>query len=259
MANARTLKTQGIVLKKTKLKEKDLILTLVAEDGSQVRCVAHGAQKPGSTFAARLELLSVADLLLHEGRNLYTVSEARTVESNEACRADIEHLSHGAVMAELISKTTLEGQEMPVIFKLTRAALASLGRARAELLPFVTAAFLIKAVAYLGYRPSFGECVICGQPADASGGGAFSIAAGGWVCADCAEFGEEAPDDAVDPATASWVKALLGLTFAQVEELDPGDPAAAQALATRLMGFCDRWIQEHLAVRLKTLGYLAQL
>ena len=55
MASA-TYTARAIVLRKTKLGESDLIVTLLAQDGSQARAVAKGARKPSSPFAARLEL-----------------------------------------------------------------------------------------------------------------------------------------------------------------------------------------------------------
>lgn len=171
-------KTKAIVLKKTKLKEKDLILTLLGENGEQIRAVAKGAQKPGSTFSARLEVFSVVDLMLYKGRNLDTVTDVRTIATNEACRTDVVRLSYGAIMAELVEKTALEGQEMPVTYPLTATALESLGRADEAVLPFVTAAFLIKLIAYLGYRPSFDECTMCGRPRDEASGDVAGDGAG---------------------------------------------------------------------------------
>ena len=79
-----TYTARVIVVRKTKLGESDLILTLLAEDGSQLRAVAKGARKPKSSFASRLELFSVADVLCAKGRSLDVVSEARLVEGNAA-------------------------------------------------------------------------------------------------------------------------------------------------------------------------------
>ena len=50
-----TYDARAIVLRKTKLGESDLIVTLLAQDGSQARAVAKGARKPARPFAARLE------------------------------------------------------------------------------------------------------------------------------------------------------------------------------------------------------------
>ena len=145
-----TYDARGIVLRKTKLGESDLILTLLAEDGSQMRAVAKGARKPASSFAARLELYSVVDLLVARGRSLDIVKEARLVESNERLRRDIEHAAGAAPMAELLDRVTQMGLENPRLFALTRTALSSLGRVDPAQVPAVCAAHLLKTLAFAG-------------------------------------------------------------------------------------------------------------
>ena len=44
MPGRHTYRTNAIVLDRTKLGEQDLILTLLASDGSEVRAVAKGAR-----------------------------------------------------------------------------------------------------------------------------------------------------------------------------------------------------------------------
>ena len=60
-----TYKRKCIVLKQTKLKEKDAIITLFASDGSQVRAVAKGLRRPGSRYGAYLEPFSLIDVQLY--------------------------------------------------------------------------------------------------------------------------------------------------------------------------------------------------
>lgn len=251
-------KTNAIVLKKTKLGETDLILTLLAEDGSQIRAVAKGARKPGSTFSARLEPFSAAALMLHKGKNLDTITDVKSIASNDRCRRDLEHLSHGAVMGEFVEKTAFEGQENPVLFPLTIAALEALGEAELHQLPFVVAAFLLKAIAYLGFKPSFDDCTLCGEQR-VGDDGVFSIGAGGWVCHSCSAFGELEPDDLVDPALAAWVKALLGMRFVELGDAFGAPSAELDALGAELLGICDRWIGVHLGLHLKSLRFLARI
>ena len=76
MAGSRTYRTKALVLDKTKLKETDLILTMLDERGRQVRAVAKGARKPGGRLAARCELFCTVDMLLAHGRSLDVVSQA---------------------------------------------------------------------------------------------------------------------------------------------------------------------------------------
>ena len=79
MTGQGAYRIEALVLRKTKLKESDLIVTLLAEDGSLVRAVAHGARKPQSPFASRLEPCAVVDVLLARGRSLDVAKEARFV------------------------------------------------------------------------------------------------------------------------------------------------------------------------------------
>ena len=81
MAGSRTYRTKVLVLDKTKLKETDLILTMLDERGRQVRAVAKGARKPGGRLAARCEMFCTVDLMLAHGRSLDVVSQAELMEA----------------------------------------------------------------------------------------------------------------------------------------------------------------------------------
>lgn len=246
-----TYGARAIVLRKTKLGESDLIVTMLAEDGSQMRAVAKGARKPASSFAARLELYSVADALVARGRSLDIVKEARLVESNERLRRDIEHAAGAAPMAELLDRVTQAGLENPRLFALTRAALASLGRVEPAQVPAVCAAHLLKTLAFAGLRPSLDVCVGCGRDVPPGPEGAFaplSYQEGGVVCAACRPNVEAV---LVPASTVAWCRVLLGSTFAEIEALEV-DPSASFAV----LRFCQQWVHEHVGSNLKSLNFL---
>ena len=75
----RTTRLRATVLGRTKLAEQDLILTLLAEDGSQVRAVAKGARKPGGRLASRSELFCETDFLLAHGASTLIASPSDLV------------------------------------------------------------------------------------------------------------------------------------------------------------------------------------
>ena len=106
-------RTQALVLRKTKLGETDTIVTLLADDGRQIRAVAKGLRKPGGRFGARLEPYAVVDLLLHAGRSLDVVTEAVTVSSHAALREDYDRAAAAAVISDMLDKISVEGQPMP--------------------------------------------------------------------------------------------------------------------------------------------------
>lgn len=247
----QTYSARGIVLRKTKLGEADLVVTMLAEDGSQLRAVAKGARKPTSSFAARLELYSEVDLLLARGRTLDIVKEARLVASNERVRCDMEHAAGAAPMAELLDRVTQMGLETPRLFALTKAALASLGRVEAPQVPAVCAAHLLKTLGFAGLRPSLAACVVCGRAVEVGPPGAaafLSYREGGVVCTTC-RAGVDAV--ALPSEVIGWCQALMGATFSQIEAMDV-DPSASFA-ALRLS---QAWIREHVGSNMKSLNFL---
>ena len=161
-------------------------------------------------------------------------------------------------MGEFIEKTSFEGQENPVLFPLTIAALDALGEAQPHQLPLVVSAFLLKAIAYLGFKPSFDECTLCGEQRIGDEG-VFSISTGGWVCPACETFGDLGPEDLVDPALAAWVRALLGMRFVELGSTFPEASAELAMLGESLLEVCDRWIDVHLGLHLKSLRFLARI
>jgi DNA repair protein RecO (recombination protein O) len=161
-----------LVLRKTRLSETDLIITGFSEAGQQVRAVAKGARRPGSRLGAHLELYSVTRLLLHEGRNLGTITEASRVDSNEACRGDVLHSAGAAVIVELLDKVSMDGDREPRLFPLACEALRCVGAVPDEGIALIAAATVLKVAAQLGFRPSLRACVLCGGDPD---GGALDV------------------------------------------------------------------------------------
>ncbi len=250
MAQA-TYAARIIVLRKTKLGEADLILTMLAEDGSQIRAVAKGARKPAGSFAARLELYSVADALFARGRTLDIVKEARLVESNERLRRDMEHAAAAAPMAELLDRETQMGLENPQLFLLTQAAFSCLGNAQVDKAPLICAAHLLKALAFAGLRPNLDTCVTCGSPVSLERPDGFvhlSYHEGGVICPACSAHTETT---LVPVSTIATIKVLLSSTFSELAVSDRDVSSAFAALR-----FCQQWIREHVGANLKSFNFL---
>ena len=245
---ARSYRQRCLVLKKTKLGETDAILTMLADDGHQVRAVAKGLRKPGNRIGARLEPFSKVDLLLHRGRSLDVVGETRTVRTHAACREQLEKTAACAAVAEFLEKVTRDGAVAgPRVFALTSAAFDAIGAGAAEEGGLLAAAHLVKAVSMLGFRPALRECALCGAPLDEPA--RFDVAAGGTLCADCAA---QLGGSGVDLVLVRWVDALLGSTFSQVAGM-------ADAPVRPLLDFCESWVREHLSLNLRSLGFLKSL
>lgn len=253
-----TYTVRAIVLRKTRLGESDLIFSLLAEDGSRKRVVAKGARKPTSSFASRLELYCVVELLCAKGRSLDIVKEARLVDGHGGLRSSMEHAAGAACMCELLERITEDGLAESRLFEMSCVALGSLERAEARLVPFLTAAHLVKALSLVGLRPSLRSCVCCGNEVDIGRGGEcanasvmLSVADGGLVCGSCASGGRGVP---FRTTTVLWLNAAITSTFAALADMTPDEGSCRDMLL-----FCKQWAGEHASCRLKSLEFLLSL
>ena len=261
------LSTTILVLKKTKLGETDLIITGFSEEGVHVRAVAKGARKPGSRLGTRLELFSVARVLIHEGRNLGIIREAETVAGNEGCRSDVIHSAGAAVIVELLDRVSADGDREERLFLLAREALRCLGEVPEEGVVLIAAAAAMKIASQLGFKPSLKHCVCCGGEVQIEANGEaieadrqsrqqtmpFSFDQGGVICPDCLpEFVEEG-HTTINAQVLEWVDVLITGRFI---DITPFANAEHRALGELILGFAGEWISYHLVRRLKSLDFL---
>lgn len=249
MAGGRTYRTLAIVLDKTKLRETDLIFTLLAENGRQLRAVGKGARKPGSRLAARCELGCKVDLLLAHGRSLDVVAEATLVEATLGAAPSYELLSAASALADVAKACCFEDAEDPFVYQITLRAEQVLGGSCGVLdgahLDLIVAAYVFKLLSHLGYRPDWSACVACGDPAVTY----FSATAGGLLCASCARSVPGAEE--LDAVTVGWLQSLISLRFDELAAAPCDAPTAALLLA-----FAHIWAATHLDCRLRALEFL---
>ena len=163
MAGARTYHARALVLDRTKLGETDLILTLLAQDGRQLRCVAKGARKPGGRLAARVELFCECDFLVARGRSLDVVSEAGLVDAHARLRGDLARVSAASAVCEVARLTCYEDAPDPFLHAICARALRACEEATDQAhLDLAAAAYALKVCAHAGWRPVLAACCACG-------------------------------------------------------------------------------------------------
>ena len=244
---APTYSARVLVLRKTKLKETDLILTMLAADGSQIRAVAKGARKPNSSFASRLELFCIADVLLARGKSLDIVKEVRLVEGFTAVRTSIEKAACASPAVELLEKVSDQGLEYPKLFDMSQAALRALESADIAHSPAICAGHLFKAFAFTGFTPAFSRCCLCAESVPGVGEAHFSLENGGVQCSSCAT------SDALrlPAAHLAWADALLHSTFSDIAAM----PCDQEGVFGSLH-IAQSWARYHIGSRVKSLEFL---
>lgn len=253
----QTFRAQGIVLRRTKLGETDLIVTLLTDGAAQVRAVARGARKPGAKLAGVLGLGNEVDVLLRRGRgSLAIVCEGRLVESRGELACELERAAMMEVVLEVADALTAEGEHGPALLPLAATALEALGPARLGLVPLVGAAFVLKAVSMQGYRPQLDACMACGEPVTLpdKGWAWVAPAEGGLVCEACAGMagGARWPAQVV-----AWVRGLIRMRFSDILALPeaPGE----EVLGRDVLEFCRAWLAHYPGVRPRSLDFALQV
>lgn len=245
-----TYTLRALILRRTKLGESDLILTMLAEDGSQARAVAKGARKPKSSFAARTEPFCVVDLLCARGRNLDIVKEARLVAPHDSLRRGIEASAASLPTLELLGRLSQTSLANPRLFQATVRGLDAMDGADDPHRVALTAAHLLKTLSFAGLRPSLEVCVGCGEPVALEDGARvpFSAIEGGVACPACRPSLETQP---VDAATLCWGQYFLTSTFDAIAE-GPTDLTASFAVLHLVQSL----VRAHVGAPLKSLEFL---
>ncbi len=250
--SAPSFKARGIVLRKTVLGEADLIITLITDKGVPLRAVAKSGRRPSARFAGRLELFNEVDLLCAPGKSLAIIQDARKEKALLSGQSEPERFSCASVVGEVLQRASHDDLEAPILFAAGRAALEQTARSPRDRLLGITAASILKTLAYIGLRPELNACVVCGAPIplDESYEGTLGLSApdGGAVCERCKR---EVPTRPASVHVANYARFFLMTPFAKIAEAQGDNEASFQVLE-----FCQELVREHLGSPLRSLEFL---
>lgn len=232
---------EGVVLRTQKLGEADRIITLLTRRHGRVRAVAKGVRRTRSKFGASVEPFSHVDLQLYEGRSLDIIQQADSLRSyGDALVTDYGRYTAGTAILETAERLTAEeGEPALRLFLLVIGALRTLTERDPSL---VLDAFLLRAMTVAGYAPALTDCARCGA---AGPHRAFSVPAGGTVCADCRP-----------PGAASPSPAALTLMVDLVQGEWPAAEASATTTRREASGLVAAHLQWHLERGLRSLPFV---
>ncbi len=244
-------KDEAIILHAHDLGEADRIVSMITAGRGLRRAVAKGVKRTSSRFGARLEPFTHLRVVLHEGRNLDTVTQAEIVRSHAAVREDFEKFLFGEAMLELIEKSLQENQTIPRLFEILEVTLGILeGEVREPAL--LLSAFLLKTCALVGYRPRLEDCILCGREMGAErcfldpGGG-------GVVCSACK--GQVPTGMPLNPEALRLMRSLLGEKMAGAARREEENRLVNEVIRASFL-FAESVLERRLKSRSVVLGHL---
>jgi len=241
------LKTDGVVLSRTFVGEKDAIIKILTTEAGLVTASVKGIKNMKSKLGAGCAVFSYSDLLLRPGKSMYTVTQSVQKEGFYGLSSNIERLSFASYFAELISAFSPSEEDAKALLPLLLNALYLLSNTNKSM-ALVKCVFELKLLGNLGFLPELFACTACGDVEKLS---FFSASAGGTVCRACG---------AVYDATIVSEDTLLAMRY--VQEAD-NKKAFSFALSDEgLLEFsrATETMIEHVLMRLpKSLSYLKQI
>ena len=179
----RSIRTEGIVLRRRDYGESDRILVLFTRKLGRVSVIAKGSRKPTSRISGHLELFMRSSFLISRGRNLHILTQAEILESYEELRKDLIGVGLGSYVIELIDAVTYDEGSNLKLYDLLVTTLELLASGAD---PEITIRYYeLHALDLVGFRPELFQCVECGKKIIEQDQ-FLSGELGGVVCPDCA-------------------------------------------------------------------------
>lgn len=112
----RSYKTLALIIKRTNFSEADRILTIFTKDYGKIKVLAKGVRKITSKRGGNVELLNLAEITLHEGKNFDLLTEAQVISSFPDLRTNLIKIGLCYHLCEIVDGLCPERQENRKIF-----------------------------------------------------------------------------------------------------------------------------------------------
>ncbi len=248
MAN---LVLKGLVLRAADYQESSRILTVLTDSRGKITVSAKGALRRSSRIAAACQPFAYAEMTLSESRDRYYLNEASTISLFPGVTADVNAYALGAYFLELLDAACPEGEEAAsgeLALGLNALWLLSEGKKSAAL---VKAAFEIRLMSQLGYRPETEGCPVCGREDPESP--MLDLRGGSVYCRDCAAGNALLPVP-LPHASLEALRYVLSAPDNRVFSFSLGEEAER-----KLGSAAERYVQEQLERRFFTLDYYKKI
>lgn len=180
----RSFSVEAVVLRHSDWGEADRLLWLFTRQMGKVRAVAKGVRKLRSRKAGHLEPFTQVNLLLAQGREIWLVTQAETINAFPALRQDLKLWEYGCYVVELLDRFTYEEGENRAQYRLLVDTLTRLcSSPDAEM---VLRYYEVRLLDLVGFRPQLFNCVQCGREIQAEDQ-YFSAELGGVLCPQCGQ------------------------------------------------------------------------
>lgn len=175
-----------LILKEVKYKENDKILHALSKSKGKIQLLSKGCKKNNSHLINVSQLFAYSKCVLFKSKDMYIIDQAELIDNFYNIRNNMDAFLNGNYILELINFVAQENDVDYKIFNMTVELLRCLSQFNKDF-GKLTAAYELKLVSMLGYKPDFTHCLSCGS--NLKSNSRFSIEEGGFYCKDCEKYG----------------------------------------------------------------------
>ena len=248
-----TRKARAILLRRIEYGDHDVVLTFLTAEEGKVSAFAKNAKKSIKRFSGVLELFTLLEVVIRQGRGLPYLDEASIESPFESIRTDYLRMAYAGYWSEITVQWLEEGVPQKRLFTLFKTALDALHDARRS--PgTVSVLFQLLFLDIAGFAPTLWVCSGCGKGMEKLPRRkvSFDLERGGLVCETCRK--ECTQRVALAAGTVMKLRWIMeqGLSKAFRVKFSP----AAEAEALTLL---EHFLPRHLGREPRSLGFLGEI
>ncbi len=175
-----------LVLKEIKYKENDKILHALSKTRGKIQLLSKGCKKNNSHLINASQLFAYSKCSMVKSKDMYIITSAELIDSFYNLKNNIDAFFYGNYILELINYVAQENECDYRIFDMTVAVLSWFSVTTKDF-EKLTAAYELKLISMLGYKPNLKRCLSCGK--EIKSDSEFSIKEGGLFCHKCVNYG----------------------------------------------------------------------
>lgn len=180
------IEEEVLILKEISYKENDKILHALSKKNGKIQLLSRGCKKNNSHIINVSQLFAYSKCALYKSKDMYIIDSAELIDNFYNIRNNMDAFLYGNYILELISFVAQENDVDEKIFNMTIGILHYLSHFNNDY-DKIAAAYELKLVSMLGYKPDFNHCLSCGENIKTDA--IFSIEEGGFYCPSCVKYG----------------------------------------------------------------------
>lgn len=220
----RSRRVDALILRHQRWGEADRLLTIFTKENGKLRVIAKGARKTTSRKGGHLEPFMRSTLQLAQGRDLWIVTQADTINAFMPIRENLQIMGTASYVIELLDKFTYEDGSNPQLYKL---AVETLERLCADDPVFVVLRYYeMRLLDLMGYRPQLFQCISCQEDIQVEDQ-YISALVGGVICPRCAHKYDDIRKISV--AALKYLRHFQRSTYKEALAAAPGEGVMQEA------------------------------